>query len=167
MTYSNGLTGTLKPTVKNSYWPKENDFVWKDAVAEPSSWDKPGIVMFFNLECPGCVSRGVPFLKKLARGFEDELVILMIHTLFGHKVYARDEVVPTLTHFAENFATIPFPIALDLKGDIAESWEVLGTPHWLLFAEGELVRSIFGSQDNAQIRLEYTLAELLETSDVP
>jgi len=148
--------------VKNRSWPKENDFVWKDAVARPETWDRPGVVMFFNLECPGCVSRGVPFLKKLAKEYKDKLIITMVHTSFGHKVYTRDEVVPTLTHFARDFADIPFPIALDLDGKMAESWEVLGTPHWLIFDGGELVRSIFGSQDNAQTRLEYTLAELLE-----
>lgn len=148
--------------MKNLDWPKDTDFVWKEAVQPPDTWDKPGIVMFFNLECPGCVSRGVPFLKKLARAYEDKLIILLIHTSFGHKYYPKDKVVPTLTHFAETFAKLPFPIALDLDAQLAESWQALGTPHWLIFNEGELVRSIFGSQDNAQTRLEYTLAELLE-----
>lgn len=151
--------------MKNHVWPKESDFVWEDAVAPPETWDKPGIVMFFNLECPGCVSRGVPFLKKLAKAYGDNLIILIIHTSFGHKLYSRDEVVPTLTHFSESFAKLPFPIALDLDGKLAESWQVLGTPHWLIFTEGKLIRSIFGSQENAQTRLEYLLAELFEDAD--
>ena len=145
-------------------WPEPTDFVWKDPVTAPETWDRPGLVMFFNLECPGCVSRGVPFLKRLAKTYEGKLTVVMIHTSFGHKFYTRDEVVPTLTHFAKSFAKIPFPLALDLDAQLAEAWQVLGTPHWLIFAGGgELLRSIFGSQDNAQTRLEYTLAELLES----
>lgn len=118
--------------------------------------------MFFNLECPACVSRGMPFLKKLARAFQDKLVILMIHTSYSHKHYTRDEVVPTLLHFADSFAALPFPIALDLDGKIAESWSVEGTPHWLVFrSDGALLRSIYGSQENAQTRLEYLLGEVM------
>lgn len=118
--------------------------------------------MFFNLECPACVSRGVPFLKELARAFGSKLVILMIHTSYSHKRYTQDEVVPTLLHFANSFAAIPFPIALDLNGKIAKSWGVEGTPHWLVFRSGgALLRSIYGSQENAQTRLEYPLGEVM------
>lgn len=142
-------------------WPDTDDFVWGADVPEPARWDKPGLVMFFNLECPACVSRGVPFLKKLARAFASKLVILMIHTSYSHKHYTRDEAVPTLLHFADSFAAIPFPIALDLDGKIAESWGVEGTPHWLVFRSGgALLRSIYGSQENAQTRLEYLLGEV-------
>ena len=144
-------------------WP--DDFVWDEPVGEPGTWGRAGLVMFFNLECPGCVSRGVPFLKKLAREHGDALTYLMVHTAYGHRQYSRDEVLPTLRHFAERFARIPFPIALDLSGDIAGSWQVEGTPHWLVFgAEGELLRSLYGSQENAQTRLEYLLDELASGS---
>ena len=85
----------------------------------------------------------------------------MIHTSLGHKPYTRNEVVPTLIHFAEIFADIPFPIALDLEGKLAEKWGVEGTPHWFVFDRaGNLVRSIYGSQENAQTRLEYLLGEV-------
>ena len=132
--------------------------MWGSPVAPPQSWSATGLVMFFNLECPGCVSRGVPLLKRLAK--ERTLNTVMIHTAFGHKRYTRDEVVPTLQHFAETFARLSFPVALDLDGSLAESWQVLGTPHWLVFRGGELYRSVFGSQDNAQLRLGYALEEL-------
>lgn len=118
--------------------------------------------MFFNLECAGCISRGAPLLKRLAREHEGKLEVVMIHTAYGHRRYARDEVLPTLKRFAERFARLTIPIALDLDGEIAESWGVEGTPHWLLFsAGGELLRSIYGSQDNTVTRLEYVLEELL------
>ena len=119
------------------------------------------MVMFFNLECAACISRGVPFLKRVARAYGDKLIILMVHTAYGHKHYPRDEVVPTLVHFTKEFANIPFPVALDLNGELAERWGVEGTPHWFVFDRaGEVVRSIYGSQGGAQTRLEYLLAEV-------
>jgi len=138
-------------------WP--HDFL-AETLAEPKTWGQAGLVMFFNLECPGCVSRGIPVLKRLDKDYP-ELKIMLIHTAFGHKHYSRDEVVPTLKQFAENFAKLSFPIALDLDGSIAKHYEAAGTPHWLLFSkEGKLIKSLFGSQDNTQNRLEYALESL-------
>lgn len=144
----------------DAIWP--SDFVWQAALGKPDTWGKPGIVMFFNLECPACISRGIPILKRIHKEYGDKLELMLIHTSFGHKHYERSDVVPTLTRFAESFARLSFPIALDLDASIAQHFEAGGTPHWLIFnAKGELVRSLYGSQDNAQIRLEYVLEELL------
>jgi len=150
----------MSEELKIGTWP--TDFVWGEAIAEPDELNKPVITMFFNLECPACVTRGIPFLKRLEKEFGDDLVVFVIHTSFGHKLFERGEVLPTLLHFSENFARLPFPVALDLDGKIAESWQALGTPFWLVFnKKGELVRSIYGSQGGAQTRLEYLLEELV------
>ena len=144
-------------------WP--TDFVWGDPLPPPGRWERPGIVMFFNLECPGCISRGVPFLKRLTREHEGVFEVLMIHTAYGHRRFERDEVVPQLTHFAGSFAKLPFPVALDLDSAIARHHGAEGTPHWLVFAAGgELLRSIYGSQENAQTRLTYLLDELTQAA---
>ncbi len=145
-------------------WPDVDDFVWQTPVIKPENWAKPGIVMFFNLECAACISRGIPFLKRLSKTYGNKLNVLAIHTARGHRRLPREDVVPTLTHFVAEFARLPFPVALDLSGELAENWQTEGTPHWLVFtAGGELLRSVYGSQENAQTRLEYLLAELLET----
>lgn len=139
-------------------WPTE--FVWQGPVPPPGEWGRPGLVMFFNLECPGCVARSVPFLKRLAAERGDGLVVLAVHTSHGHRAYARDQVVPQLRRYAEEFARLPFPVALDLDGSVARASGAEGTPHWLAFdAEGRLVRSFYGSQENARSRLEYLLDE--------
>ncbi len=145
-------------------WP--NDFVWMDPLPPPVEWRKPGIVMFFNLECPGCISRGIPFLKQLVREYGDNLQAMTVHTAYGHKLYQRDEVLPQLEYFARDYAKLPFPVALDLSGELAQDWGVEGTPHWLVFdAKGEQIRSIYGSQDGARMRLEYLMEELLSGPD--
>ncbi|MBZ9712817.1 peroxiredoxin family protein [Deinococcus multiflagellatus] len=141
-------------------WPAPPDFVHGHAVPPPAEWPQPGLVMTFNLECPGCVSRGIPFLKRLHAEFGAQVQLLAVHTSFGHRLLPREAVEPTLVKFARDFAKLPFPVALDLSGDLARAWQTEGTPHWLAFAPGgELRRSVYGSQENAQTRLQYLLEE--------
>lgn len=142
-------------------WPSPADFVQGPAVPSPGDWTRPGLVMFFNLECPGCISRGVPFLKSLHAEFGDRAWVLAVHTSRGHRLLPREQVEPQLTRFVQQYAKLPFPVALDLSGDLARHWNTEGTPHTLVFAAGgKLLRSVYGSQDNAQTRLTYLLEEL-------
>ncbi|MFD2609010.1 TlpA family protein disulfide reductase [Deinococcus taklimakanensis] len=141
-------------------WPAPDEFVYGPTLPPPAQWARPGLVMTFNLECAGCVSRGIPFLKRLHAEFGDRVHLLAVHTSHGHRVLPRADVEPTLVKFARDFAKLPFPVALDLSGEFARAWQTEGTPHWLAFAPGgELLRSVYGSQDNAQTRLQYLLEE--------
>ena len=143
------------------HWPEPEDFAHGPALPRPELWDRPGLVMFFNLECPSCVSRGIPFLKRLYSEFGQRAYILAVHTSRGHRLLPREDVEPQLLKFVQQYARLPFPVALDLSGDLARAWATEGTPHTLAFAAGgELLRSVYGSQDNAQTRLEYLLSEL-------
>ncbi len=118
--------------------------------------------MTFNLECAGCVSRGIPFLKRLHAEFGGKVNLRALHPSHGHRLLPREEVEPTLLKFARDFAQLPFAVALDVSGDLARTWQTEGTPHWLAFAPGgELLRSVYGSQENAQTRLHYLLEERL------
>lgn len=144
-------------------WPAPADFVHGGPLPPPEAWTRPGLVMVFNLECPACVSRGIPFLKRLHAEFGDRVELMALHTSRGHRLLPHEDVEPTLMHFARDFARLPFPVALDVSGDLARTWGTEGTPHWFAFAPGgELVRSVYGSQENAQTRLAYLLEELAE-----
>lgn len=144
-------------------WPPPEDWIWNGPLAAPDRWGKPGIVMAFNLECAGCIARGVPFLKRLGEEHGDRFQIALLHTAYGHRDLPREDVEPTVLRFAESFARLPFPLALDVSGDRAERWGAEGTPHWFVFdRDGTLVRSVYGSQDNARTRLEYLAQELLD-----
>ncbi len=147
-------------------WPAADDAVYlptaahAEALCDPVMWTRPGLVQFFNLECPACVSRGIPFMKRLHAEFGGAVNLLAVHTSRGHRAYPRGQVEPQLLKFAREYARLPFPVALDLGGEVAEFWQTEGTPHWLAFAPGgELLRSVYGSQEGAQTRLEYLLAE--------
>ncbi len=145
-------------------WPTE--FVAGGSPAAP--WAAQGgahgaatLVMYFNLECPGCVSRGIPFIKRVAAESEGRVRTMLVHTAYGHRTLDREQVVPTLLRFVTDYARVGMPVALDLTGELARAWGVEGTPHWFVFdGAGRLRRSLFGSQDNARTRLEYLLEEL-------
>ena len=120
--------------------------------------------MFFNLECPSCISRGVPFLKRLHAEFGERATVLAVHTSRGHRLLPLEDVQPQLTRFVQHYARLPFPVALDLSGEVAAHWQTEGTPHTLVFeAGGKLLRSVYGSQENAQTRLTYLLEELTQS----
>ncbi|MCY1703049.1 peroxiredoxin family protein [Deinococcus sp. SL84] len=143
-------------------WPAAGDFVWRTADVDPA---RPSLLMFFHLECAGCVSRGIPFMKRLHAEYGEQVNFIAVHTSRGHRQLPRADILPTLLHFAERFARLPFPVALDETGALAAAYATEGTPHWIALEGGEVVRSIYGSQENAQTRLEYWLAELTSAGD--
>lgn len=146
-------------------WPPEEDWVWNGPMPPPSEWGKPGLIMAFNLECAGCISRGIPFLKRMGIERGDALALGLLHTSYGRRTVPREAVEPKVVHFAESFARLPYPIALDVGGRLAERWGAEGTPHWFVFDHhGAAVRSVYGSQDNARTRLEYLTQELLDAA---
>jgi hypothetical protein len=127
----------------------------------------PGVIMTFNLECAGCVSRGVPLLKRIGRQAGPGFKTALVHTSHGHRRVERGEVIASLIHFASSFARLEMPVAIDVDGELARAWRTEGTPHWLAFdAEGTLVRDLFGSQENAATRLSYLVDELLPACEL-
>ena len=135
-----------------------SDWAHGTPVPPPEAWGRPGLALAFNLECAGCVGRAMPWLKRLAPAIGDRAVLFAVHTGYGHKPWTRDEVVPRLVHYATTFATLPFPVALDVSGAWAEAMGAEGTPHWWVWdAAGRLERSVYGSQENALTRLGYVV----------
>ncbi|MFC6618290.1 TlpA family protein disulfide reductase [Deinococcus radiophilus] len=109
-------------------WPAAGDFVWHAEQVDPM---RPTLMMFFHLECAGCVSRGIPFMKRLHAQYGDAVNFVAVHTARGHRQLPREEVLPTLLHFAERFAKLPFTVALDDDGSLAAAYATEGTPHWI------------------------------------
>ncbi len=134
------------------------DWIHGDPLPPPTGWDRPGLALAFHLECAGCVGRAVPWLKRAAPAVGERAVLLAVHTAYAHRPLEREQVAPRLAHYAQSFAALPFPVALDLDGAWATAMGAEGTPHWFVWDEhGALVRSIYGSQENALTRLGYVL----------
>lgn len=118
---------------------------------------KPLLVLFFNIQCLGCVGRAIPLAHEFLQEFKG-LNVVAVHSNFGPIEVTKDEI---LGIFSDK--TLPYPIHFDYGKENYEKFECEGTPHWLLIdKEGVINRSFFGSQENAQTRLVYALQELIQ-----
>jgi YD repeat-containing protein len=141
--------------------PWLDDWVTDEALPPPDRWGRPGLLLLFSVECAGCVSRAVPWLRRLAEAHGDDLVLAAVHTAHGRQPRSREQVVEALDRFL-GFSRLAVPVALDPSGAWAAATGAEGTPHWFAYdREGRPVRSIFGSQANAMTRLDYLVDELL------
>ncbi|MCH5598927.1 TlpA family protein disulfide reductase [Niabella ginsengisoli] len=50
---------------------------------------KPLVILFFNLGCPGCIGRAVPFANRLVYEYGDKINVLGIHTIFEGVEYDK------------------------------------------------------------------------------
>jgi thiol-disulfide isomerase/thioredoxin len=115
---------------------------------------QPLLVLFWNLGCPNCKSRALPFSKELLR-VHPHLQMVAIHTHPTGRVYSSAQV-----NEIKQLLKIDYPVYLDEGMATYLAWEAEGTPHWTLInAEGKVHRNIFGSMPNALQRLDYALRE--------
>ena len=121
--------------------------------------DKPLLVLFFYLGCPGCKGRAIPFANKLVYE-KTPIHIIGIHSRFEGKEYSKTELKSAKDDFY-----IRFPYYSDKNNnETFKVFEAGGTPHWVLLnKEGKVILSIFGSDpNNALLRLDLKIKELLE-----
>lgn len=117
--------------------------------------NKPSLLLFFNIGCHGCMTRGLPVAAEIARQYPD-IQVIGIHSSFGAFGRNPEDVAAALEAYDLNF-----PVLLDEDHATFDAYEAEGTPHWIFInADGQVVKSIFGSQPNALQRLEYTLIEM-------
>jgi hypothetical protein len=121
--------------------------------------DNPfNLILFYNTNCLGCTGRAIPLAYKLKNDFSF-ISLTVIHSSFRPTPFTRDEV---LSVFTDNES--PFDIYREAKHDLYDYFDCDGTPHWLIMdGRGEIMHSFFGSQDGAQLKLEYAIQEFEET----
>ncbi|KAA2217386.1 TlpA family protein disulfide reductase [Maribacter flavus] len=123
---------------------------------------KPLLILFFNLGCPGCKGRALPYANRVVVENGEHIKVLGIHTRFEGPEYE----VSDFEKAKEDYY-IRFPFFKDANlAETFHSYEAGGTPHWILLdSEGKLVYSIFGSDpNNALLRLDLKIGELLDVS---
>jgi peroxiredoxin len=118
--------------------------------------EKVLLLMLYNNDCLGCTGRALPLAYEFQIQYPS-IQVTGIHADF-----------PTREGTKENIKAVfrsgnnPFPIYIDQHHKVYEQFHAEGTPQWLLITKnGELYRSIFGSQDNAKNRLFYALESLI------
>jgi|SRR5690554_2731140 len=117
--------------------------------------NQPLLLVFYNNQCLGCTGRALPFAYTLKNDFPGVNVI-GIHCDFTSVETSAEEIIDIFTS-----KSLPYPIYKDIDLNLYQAFECEGTPHWILLSKtGEVVNSIFGSQDGSQNRLVYALEEL-------
>ena len=116
------------------------------------------LMLFFNIGCPSCLGRAIPFSKKL-QDLYPGLKVLGVHTTFeGRKSSVED------INLWMDRLKVDYPVVLDQEHKTWSAYEAGGTPHWVIInSTGEIEKSIFGSMPNSLQRLDYALTELFET----
>ncbi|MEL7361300.1 MAG: peptide-methionine (S)-S-oxide reductase, partial [Bacteroidota bacterium] len=126
--------------------------------------DRPLLVLFFHLGCPGCRFRAIPFANRVVVERGDEVRVVGIHTTFEGTDRSDDEIRADLQALY-----VRFPVYRDAGlAATFHAYRAGGTPHWVLVDRGGTVLdSIFGSDPNrALLRLDYHLAELGDRTTV-
>jgi len=121
---------------------------------------KPLLLLFFNLGCPGCKGRALPFANSMVVEHGDKIKVCGIHTNFEGLDFTDDELLK-----AKETYYIRFPYFRDFNFNTTFiNYEAGGTPHWILTDSAlEPMYSIFGSDpNNALLRLELKIKELLQ-----
>ncbi|CAM1373030.1 TlpA family protein disulfide reductase [Tenacibaculum xiamenense] len=122
---------------------------------------KPVLILFFNLGCPGCKGRALPYANRVVVENGEHIQVIGIHSRFEGPQYELKD----FENAKEEFY-IRFPFYKDLNDtNTFRKYQAGGTPHWLLTdKEGNLVYSIFGSDpNNALYRLDLKINELLNS----
>ncbi|MEX0273876.1 MAG: peroxiredoxin family protein [Flavobacteriaceae bacterium] len=117
------------------------------------------LVLFFNLGCPGCKGRALPFANRVAYEKGEQVQVLGIHSRFEGPTYTDAQL-----RAAKEEYHIRFPYYRDAQSaNTFYKYQAGGTPHWILLdCEGLLVYAIFGSDpNNALLRLDYRIQEAL------
>lgn len=115
------------------------------------------LLIIYNNDCLGCTGRAIPLAYEFQQQYPS-IQVAGIHADFVNREGTKASIKSIFTS-GEN----PFPIYIDEHHKVYDQFNSEGTPQWILISEkGELFRSIFGSQDNAQNRLYYALESLVE-----
>ena len=117
--------------------------------------DKVLLLLIYNNHCLSCTGRALPLAYEFQLDYPS-IQVAAIHADFPTREGTKENIKSVFTS-----GEVPFPIYIDQDHKVYEQFHAEGTPHWLLInSNGQLYRSIFGSQDNAKNRLFYALESL-------
>src|SRR5690554_1190742 len=119
--------------------------------------NKLNLVLFYNTNCLGCTGRAIPLAYDLQKEYPS-IALIIIHSNFRPTPFTSDEV---LSVFTDNKS--PFNIYREQNHELYDFFKCEGTPHWLIInGNKEVIHSFFGSQEGAQMKLQYAIQEALE-----
>lgn len=115
---------------------------------------KLNLILFYNTNCLGCTGRAIPLAYKLHKK-HSFLKLTVIHSNFRKVPFTKEEVLSVFTDQES-----PIEIYREEYHQLYDFFECEGTPHWILMNDKqEILYSFFGSQDGAQMKLQYAIEE--------
>lgn len=120
---------------------------------------KPLVILFFNLGCPGCKGRAIPYANWLNLEFKGQINVVGVHTNFEGVDFSDQELIDCKSEFYINFEYFR-----DANYNTTFlDYQAGGTPHWIITDKDlNVVYSIFGSDpNNALLRINLKIQELL------
>ena len=141
-------------------WSLETIFEGQTIPSVMDYKDKPLLILFFSLGCPGCLGRAIPYANRMVYENGGKVNVLGIHTNFEGIDFPKEKFESAKQEFH-----IRFPFYKDKNYDTTFlNYGAGGTPHWILVDKnGNVQYSIFGSDpNNALLRLDLKLGELME-----
>lgn len=120
---------------------------------------KPLVILFFNLGCPGCKGRAIPFANWLNIEYKNKINVVGIHTNFEGVDFTNQQLIDCKSEFNINFEYFR-----DYNYNTTFlDFEAGGTPHWIITDESlNIAYTIFGSDpNNALLRIDFKIQELL------
>lgn len=120
---------------------------------------KPLLILIYNLGCPGCLGRALPYANRIVYEQGDAISVIGIHSGYSSRKFDLKKFED-----AKNEFYIRFPFYSDFNYDTtALRYGAGGTPHWILIDKDGIVQySIFGSDpNNALLRLDYMISETI------
>lgn len=132
-----------------------------DSVPDVSDYQgKPTLILFFSVTCAGCMGRALPLSAQVTYLYPG-LNVVAIHSQFESLARTPDFIRDNLAEY-----DLPFRVLLDNDHRTFDAYEAEGTPHWVILdADGNITRSFFGSQPNAQQRLDFALREMFPADE--
>ena len=125
------------------------------------------VLYCFQMLCPGCVTQGWPLVQRLAANFNpQEVAFVALHTVFEHQDVMTEKALEAFVHEYR----IRMPVGIDepnLAGPprTMTSYELRGTPSWLVFdRKGRLRRHYFGQPGEIMLAAEL-MALAIEDKD--
>lgn len=140
----------LAPALQVSQWLNT-----PEAISLENLRGRVVLIHAFQMLCPGCVSQGIPQVKRIQAAFPgQELIVIGLHTVFEHHAVMNAQ---ALQVFAHEYG-LSFPIGIDQppeRGPIPltmQAYALRGTPSLIVVDRGGRIRlNHFGHLDDLRL----------------
>ena len=161
--------GIHPPVTTQATYPAAPDLAiahWFNTTTEPTLADLRGevvVIEAFQMLCPGCVSHGIPQVKRIQQTFGGDITVLGLHSVFEHHAAMTPVSLEAFLH--EYRITFPVGVDAHTPGSTLPitmgRFQLRGTPSLVVIDRAGYIRlQAFGQVDDLVIGA--TLARVID-----